>query len=119
VRAAYYASGLPRPASRGEGAAFLFSVIRNVSVPFGLGDPDRPNIASTIFRSVIDLTGGRYFFESSYAPNVVWVDFDRMDFSQGRPELELQVERRILSLSGDVSSQLQPAAPLVFHRNQP
>lgn len=117
VRAAYYAGGLPRPASRAEGAAFMFSVIRNVSVPFGLGDPDRPNVASTIFRSVIDLTGGRYFFESTYAPNVVWVEVDKIDFSQGRPQMELQVERQIFSLAGDVSSQLQVATPFVFGRN--
>jgi choloylglycine hydrolase len=65
VRAAYYASGLPQPASRAEGAAFMFSVIRNVSVPFGKGDPDKPNVSSTIFRTVMDLTGGAI---SSRAP---------------------------------------------------
>jgi choloylglycine hydrolase len=118
VRAAYYASGLPKPTSRGEGAAYMFSVIRNVSVPFGLGDPDRPNVASTIFRTVIDLTGGRYYFESTYAPNVVWVDYDKIDFSQGRPEMELQVEKKIFSLNGDVTGLLQPAKPFVFGMNK-
>ncbi len=118
VRAAYYASGLPKPASRGEAAAYMFSVIRNVSVPFGLGDPDRPNVASTIFRTVQDLTGGRYYFESTYAPNVVWIDYDKLDFSQGRPEMELQVEQKIFSLNGDVSGQLQPAKPFVFGMNK-
>jgi choloylglycine hydrolase len=118
VRAAYYANGLPTPASRAEGAAFMFSVIRNVSVPFGLGDPDRPNVASTIFRTVQDLTGGRYYFESTYAPNVVWIDYADLDFAQGRPELELQVEKEIFSLSGDVTSRLAPAKPFVFGRNE-
>ena len=118
VRAAYYANGLPKPASRGEGAAYMFSVIRNVSVPFGLGDPDRPNVASTIFRTVQDLTGGRYYFESTYAPNVVWIDYDKLDFSKGRPELELQVEKNIFSLNGDVSDRLQPAKPFVFGTNK-
>jgi choloylglycine hydrolase len=92
VRAAYYAAGLQEPADRGEAAAFMFSVIRNISVPFGLGDPDKPNIASTIFRSVQDLTGQRYYFESTYAPNVVWVNYDKIDFSAGGPQLELKVE---------------------------
>jgi choloylglycine hydrolase len=114
VRAAYYASGLQKPANPGEGAAFMFSVIRNVSVPFGLGDPNRPNIASTIFRSVQDLTGQRYYFESTYAPNVVWVDYSKIDFSAGRPELEFKVEKNIFEVHGDVTSRLQPAAPLVF-----
>jgi penicillin V acylase-like amidase (Ntn superfamily) len=118
VRAAYYANGLPKPASRAEGAAYMFSVIRNISVPFGLGDPDKPNVASTMFRTVQDLTGGRYYFESTYAPNVVWIDYADLDFAQGRPELELQVEKEIFSLSGDVTSRLAPAKPFVFGRNE-
>ena len=118
VRAAYYANGLPKPASPGEGAAYMFSVIRNVSVPFGLGDPDRPNVASTIFRTVIDMTGQRYYFESTYAPNVVWIDYSKLDFSKGSGERELQVEKKIFSLNGDVTSQLQPAKPFVFGMNK-
>jgi choloylglycine hydrolase len=119
VRAAYYASGLPKPESQAEAAAYMFSVIRNVSVPFGLGDPDRPNVASTIFRTVQDLTGQRYYFESTYAPNVVWVDYGKLDFSQGRPEMELRVEEKIFSLTGDVTGQLQEAKPFVFGMNKP
>jgi len=117
VRAAYYANGLQKPADRGEAAAFMFSVIRNVSVPFGLGDPDRPNVASTIFRTVQDLTGQRYYFESTYAPNVVWVNYDQIDFSAGKPEMELKVEKKIFTLNGDVTDQLAPAEPLVFGAN--
>jgi penicillin V acylase-like amidase (Ntn superfamily) len=118
VRAAYYVNGLPRPASKGEGAAYMFSVIRNVSVPFGSPDPAKPNVASTIFRSVIDLTGGRYYFESTYAPNVVWVDFNKLDYSKGAPQMELPVEKLIFSLNGDVTSQLEPAKPFVFGRSK-
>ena len=118
VRAAYYASQLQTPASPAEGAAFMFSVIRNISVPFGAGDPKRPNIASTIFRTVIDHTGGRYFFESTYAPNVVWIDYSKLDFSKGSREQELKVEKRIFSLNGDVTKLLRPAKPLVFGMNK-
>jgi choloylglycine hydrolase len=118
VRAAYYAGGLPQPESRAEGAAYIFSVIRNVSVPFGTGDPDRPNVASTIFRTVIDLTGGRYYFESTYAPNVVWVDYADLDFSAGGPEKELQVEKDIFTLNGDVTKKLKKAKPFVFGMNK-
>jgi len=114
VRAAYYANNLPTPTSRPEGAAYMFSVIRNVSVPFGKPDPARPNVSATVFRSVIDLTGGRYYFESTYAPDVVWVDYNRLDFSQGRPQMQLLVEQRIFSLSGDVTDQFVEAKPFVF-----
>jgi choloylglycine hydrolase len=119
VRAAYYANGLPKPANQDEAAAFVYSVIRNVSVPFGLGDPDKPNVASTIFRTVQDLTGGRYYFESTYAPNVVWIDYSKLDFSPGKPEMELQVEKKIFSLTGDVTSQMKEAKPFVFGANKP
>lgn len=118
VRAAYYANGLPRPANPGEGAAFMFSVIRNVSVPFGKPDPQKPNVSSTIFRTVMDLTDGRYYFESTFAPNVVWIDTSKLDFSQGKSELELQVEKKIFSLNGDVTSLVAPATPLVFGMNK-
>ena len=114
VRAAVYVNGLPKPADRDEGAAFIMSVMRNVSVPFGKGEPDRPNISPTIFRTVIDLTGGRYYFESTYAPNVVWIDLTKLDFSKGRSERNLQVEKNIFKLHGDVTSEFQDAKPLVF-----
>ncbi len=119
VRAAYYASGLQKPSNPGEGAAFMFSVIRNISVPFGLGDPNKPNIASTIFRTVQDLTGQRYYFESTFAPNVVWVDYSKIDFSAGRPELEFKVEKNIFEIHGDVTSRLAPAQPFVFASRKP
>jgi penicillin V acylase-like amidase (Ntn superfamily) len=118
VRAAYWASQLQKPANPAEGAAFMFSVIRNVSVPFGAGDPNRPNIASTIFRTVIDHTGRRYYFESTYAPNVVWIDYSKLDFSEGTSEMELPVEKRIFSLNGDVTGQLEKAKPFVFGMNK-
>ena len=118
VRAAYYANNLPKPATPDEGAAFIFSVIRNISVPFGKPDPKKPNVSSTIFRTVMDLTGGRYYFESTYAPNVVWIDYTKLDFSKGRPEMELQVEKKIFSLNGDVTNQLEQAKPFVFGMNK-
>ena len=118
VRAAYYANGLPKTTDPVEGAAYMFSVIRNISVPFGSPDPDKPNVASTIFRTVQDLSGDRYYFESTYAPNVVWVDYGKIDFSKGTGERELQVEKKIFSLSGDVTDQLQPANPFVFGMNK-
>ena len=119
VRAAYYADGLPQPTSQGEGAAYMFSVIRNVSVPFGKPDPQKPNVSSTIFRSVQDLTGGRYYFESTYAPNVVWIDMTKLDFTAGKPEMELQVEKQIFSLNGEVTDRLTEAKPFVFGMNKP
>ncbi len=119
VRAAVYVNALPKPANQGEGAAYLLSVMRNTSVPFGLGDPEKPNISPTYFRTIMDLTGGRYYFESTLAPNVVWIDLNQLDFSNGLDEQQLQVEKKILQLHGDVTSQFEKAKPLVFGINKP
>jgi choloylglycine hydrolase len=118
VRATYYANNLPQPTTAAEGVAYIFSVIRNVSVPFGKPDPKKPNVSSTIFRSVIDLTAGRYYFESTFAPNVVWIDYSKLDFSKGLPEKELKVEEKIFTLNGNVSKQLKNAKPFQFGMNK-
>lgn len=118
VRAAVYVNALPKPANQDEGAAYMFSVMRNVSVPFGMGDPEKPNISPTYFRTVVDLTGGRYYFESTLAPNVVWIDTTKLDFTKGLDEQELKVEKDILKLHGDVTSQFEKAKPLVFGMNK-
>jgi len=119
VRAAVYVNALPQPNDQGEGAAYMFSVMRNVSVPFGLGDPERPNISPTDFRTVMELAGGRYYFESTLAPNVVWIETSKLDFSKGRDEQELKVEKNILQLHGDVTSEFVKAKPFVFGMHKP
>jgi penicillin V acylase-like amidase (Ntn superfamily) len=118
VRAAYYANGLLKPVNPGEGAANMFRVIRNVSVPFGSPVPEKPNVARTIFRTVQDLKGGRYDFESTHAPNVVWPDMTKLDFSKWQPEKELQVEKKIFSLNSDVTNQIEEVKPFVFGKKQ-
>lgn len=118
VRAAVYVNALPEPANQDEGAAYMFSVMRNVSVPFGLGDPEKPNISPTYFRTVMELRGGRYYFESTLAPNVVWIETSKLDFSKGLDEQELKVERDILKYHGDVTDQFVKTKPFVFGMNK-
>lgn len=117
VRAAVYVNALPKPSNPGEGVAYIMSVMRNTSVPFGLGDPEKPNISPTYFRTVVDLTDGKYYFESTLAPNVVWIDTSKLDFSKGLDEQELKVEKRIMELHGDVTDQFEKVKPLVFGVN--
>ena len=117
VRAAYYVTALPPAPNPETAVAYLFSVIRNVSVPFGAPDPNRPNVAGTVFRSVIDFSDQRYFFESTYAPNVVWVDYGKLDYSEGKPEEGLAVEQQIFSLSGNVTSKVEPVPTFDFGKS--
>jgi choloylglycine hydrolase len=85
VRAAYYVQRLPEPQTDREAVAEIFSVMRNASQPFGIADPGRPNISSTIWRTVAHLTSGLYFFESSFSPNVVWAQVSELGLAEGDP----------------------------------
>lgn len=90
ARAAYYSAHLPATDDPRRAAAQVFSVIRSASAPFGTVDEARPNISTTRWRTVADLSSRRYFFESTLSPNVVWVDLDRLSFEPG-PELILDL----------------------------
>ncbi len=63
--------------------AGVFSIMRNVSVPWGAANPDHPNIAPTYWRSVLDHTRKNYYFESALSPYVVMVDLNKIDFAKG------------------------------------
>jgi choloylglycine hydrolase len=91
VRAAYYSKQLPAASDAQEAAAYVFSVIRNASAPFGIVDDDHPNVSPTRWRTVTDCTDRRYFFESTRSPNVVWVELSQLDLAEGRPELILDL----------------------------
>ena len=81
ARASFYVKAVPRTEDPVQTIASAFSVIRNVSVPYGFTTPTQPNISSTRWRTVSDHKRRRYFFESALTPNIFWVDLDKMDLS--------------------------------------
>jgi choloylglycine hydrolase len=81
ARASFYINAIPKDESPDITVASVFSVIRNVSVPYGISTPDQPNISSTRWRTVSDQKRKIYYFESALTPNTFWVDFKDVDFS--------------------------------------
>ncbi|MCQ3828740.1 linear amide C-N hydrolase [Microbulbifer elongatus] len=98
VRASYYLSKLPPADTPKRAYAALLSVMRNAAQPFGVPDPARPNISMTIWRTLIDLQRGVYAFESSFSPDIVWVQLNKMDLTKSR-KLDLSQD----GLVGDVT----------------
>lgn len=82
VRASFYTNAIPKSENPVEAIASVFSVIRNVSVPYGITTPDQPNISSTRWRTVIDHKRKLYFFESALTPNVFWIAMTKLDLSK-------------------------------------
>ena len=113
VRASHYESRLPDPTTARKAVANVMSVMRNVSSPFGEPDPNQPNIAATIWRTVADHTNRVYYFESASSPNLVWVKLDSVDLKEGAPVKRLKLGESF-DLSGDVSANFEVTEPFVF-----
>lgn len=93
--------------------ATVFSVIRNISVPLGISDPEQPNIASTLWRTVADTQAGRYFFESAYSPSIFWVDLEKLKLETGSPPAKLDLTGHPI-LAGEVSDKFVPTEAFTF-----
>lgn len=117
ARAAHYVGRLPVPDSQVQAIAGMFSVIRNAAQPFRVPDPGKPFASQTLWQTVADLTGKRYVFESTTRPNIVWVDLQDLDFSEGASarKLDLLGDTAVEGgLVGNVSNRFENSDPLTF-----
>jgi choloylglycine hydrolase len=92
VRASYYIHAIPQTSDPLLSVASVFSVIRNVSVPYGISTEGQPHISSTRWRVVADQKRLVYYFENVLTPNVLWVDMKQTDFSAGEPARKLSLD---------------------------
>lgn len=109
VRASYYLDRLPRPETTTSAYAALLSVMRNTGQPFSTPNPDRPNIAKTIWRTLTDLTNSVYAFESSTSPDIIWIELRDLDFSQ-----TMRLDPASLPLGKAVNDRFEPTEPFEF-----
>ncbi len=115
VRASFYLDALPKDLSPDVALASMFGIIRNVSTPFGFVTPQSPNNSSTLWRAVFDHRRKLYFFDSTFAPNTIWVDLRKLDFRPGAPVRKLALgERQAHTHVGDVTAKFAPAEPFRF-----
>lgn len=113
VRAAFYSQNLPAPKDYRETIAGVFSVLRNVSQPFGTPDPIRPNISPTRWRTVADLSKGIYFYENTMSPYLVWVELSKLDFTKGSSVKKINLVKNY-ELSGDITKRFKPTREFKF-----
>ncbi len=115
ARASFYVNAIPKSEDPKIALASVLSVVRNVSVPFGISTPDEPNISSTRWRTVAHHTRKLYFFESALTPNVFWVNLDKLDLAEGAPVLKLDLGHdESNTFAGESSAHFAPAEPFVF-----
>jgi len=116
ARASFYINAIPKDEDPDIALASVFSVIRNVSVPFGITTSDQPNISSTRWRTVADQKRLIYFFESALTPNVFWVNFKDIDFSaeMGKVKKLDLGKNQSNTFSGNAAKDFKEAKPFKF-----
>lgn len=116
ARASFYINAIPKDEAPDVTVASVFSVIRNVSVPYGITTRDQPNISSTRWRTVSDQKRKLYYFESARTPNVFWVDLKKIDFSAETGKvMKLDLgPNQTKVYAGESSGSFQDSKPFVF-----
>ena len=113
VRASFYINAIPKTDDIYKATASVFSVIRNTSVPLGISTPNEPNISSTRWRTVSDHKNKIYYFEATNQPNVFWVNFKDLDFSEKASVKKLDLVSG-KTYAGNTANQFVSATPFKF-----
>ena len=90
VRAATYLKTLPTPNNLIEASGYGLSAIKTVMIPFGAINYSSQQAAwPTRWIMGADLTNKTYYFDSTTEPNIVWIDFKKLNFNEGADILAL------------------------------
>jgi penicillin V acylase-like amidase (Ntn superfamily) len=116
ARASFYIHAIPEDENPDITLASVFSIIRNVSVPFGISTPEEPNISSTRWRVVADQKRLIYFFESALTPNIFWINLHQVDFSAETGKvMKLDLGKNQSHIySGNASTDFKESKPFRF-----
>ena len=104
ARASFYINAVAQTEDAKIAIPTVFSVIRNVSVPYGISTPDSPHISSTRWRSVCDQKNLVYYFELTVPMAVMYVDLKNIDFEKGSGERVLRLTAQN-NYEGNVTSE--------------
>lgn len=110
ARASYNLKVTPKFEDNRKAIAAVFSMMRNISVPIGIKDPEKPNHSMTLWRTIIDHKAKRYYFDSVFNPSVFWVDLANLDLKADAKPQKLDLGGSDI-LAGEVSANFKPAEP--------
>jgi choloylglycine hydrolase len=108
VRVATYLKTLPAPKEVRDAVAGVLSVMRTAMVPFGAVDTSGNKTVDawpTRWVSVADLTYKTYYFSTTTTPNIIWLDLEKLNFSEGQPILSINPDN--INLAGNMQQYLK------------
>lgn len=106
VRASFFINHVPTDFDYPQALGSLESIMGTVSVPYGYLIEGEPNVSSTQWRSVCDLTGEKYYFKFAYSTGDFWVDMSKLLLEKGAPILKFDTAKHPY-MTGDVNRYLE------------
>lgn len=103
-----FSSALPTKNLETQSSLSMLGIMRSISVPLGESIPGKPDVASTLWRSVADQKSRVYYFDSALSPNAMWVDLKKLDLSQGASVKKLLTAGGKI-YAGETSQLFEPA----------
>ena len=99
VRCSAFLKTLIQPHDLQSAVGYTFGVIRTVQVPFGAIDTSNTiteDTWPTRWVSASDVTNLVYYFNSTSAPNIIWVDLKNLDFSTHQKVKKIDLHNSLL-----------------------
>ena len=114
ARVNYYLNKVPKVAETHEALAISRSILETVTVPRHFALPDRPNISTTVYRSLFDHKNLRYYYQGTYTPHFCWISVGNFDFTEGSEVLMFDTEKGNKIISGDITGQFEESKPFEY-----
>lgn len=96
-----------------QAVASVLSVMRAIGKPLSMTHPSKPNLSSSLWRTVWNHRDMVLFFDSATSPSIFWVPFSELDFSSGSKVKKLPMtENKIYA--GNAADKFEPATPFKF-----
>lgn len=92
VRANYFIHHIPTNVNNDQAVYELMTIIDNISVPLGYEIEGQPELSSTQWRSLADLTRNRYYFKFADSLGAFYVDISKLLLTPGSPVLKLDTK---------------------------
>lgn len=108
ARASFYIKNVVQTEDANIAIPTLMTVIRNVSVPFGISTPDAPHISSTRWVVISDQKNLVYYFENIVPFTSFHIKLKDIDFSKGSGERVLKLSDGTI-YSGNATECFKPS----------
>lgn len=106
ARASFFINHVPTNTDYTASWAALSSIMGTVSVPFGYEIEGEPNVSSTQWRSISDITGNKFYFKFADSTADFWVDMNHLLLTPGSPILKLDTSNHT-QLAGCINDHLK------------